>query len=330
LLAVKRQQRLAKACQLAVPQLADLSCSSPSSHAGEHHGQRAQQNHAELFNVTGAAEAGTDKVVAAAAPGSSGSSNSAGSSAWADTLDFAQQFGCNSEQLPSLMASVPRSKTEKAATKQAMAAVKAKIEPAACDLAQPNSSKGQEKRSNNPCKPPTAACRAAAAANCLQDSDGGTKARQETSTRCRVGAPGSPASTTAAAATAAATPLLQEVTKLHLLAFSREASSPQQQWAGAAVDLEAPVLTPDTAAAQFAKAAAAATTDAVPVEGANSVGGDAEHAGRPTVPAVLLKVTVRGFSCKLQTAACFSACSNDHHESAAACRTSVMLRSVVQ
>jgi hypothetical protein len=306
LLAAQRQQTLAKACQLAVPQLADLPIPSSSAQAdaSHQHDVSAEELQPALPSAADAAtDAGRLALAAAAAPGSTYSSSSAGSSAWADTLEFAQQYGCYCEPLPQLMASMPRSKTEKAATKQAIAVVKAKIEPAACDLAHPGSCK---KPRSNPCKPPAAAVDASDAERGLQGSTGGAAQGHKGSSSLAVGLPCSPASRTAASTAAGATaaaPLLQEVTKLHLLAFSCEAENPQHVWAGAAVDLEAPVLLLDAASVEFAGAAAAtAVAGTAEEDDVSSAGCEAVPPGQPTLPTILTKVRLRDFSCKVQRA----------------------------
>jgi hypothetical protein len=175
---------------------------------------------------------------------------------------------------------MPRSRTEKASTKQAMAVVKAKIEPSACDLAD-TSSEGS--RAN---KPPAAAAGALAAVGGLQGSSRGTAAASKPSANLAVGSPSCPAGPTAAAAA----PLLQEVTKLHMLAFSNDTYSLQHHWSASSVELEAPVLPADSAAAEFA-GAADVPTDTAAVEGAVSAGVEAVRPGQPTIPAILSKVT---------------------------------------
>jgi hypothetical protein len=292
LLAVKRQQVLAKACKLALPQLAGCLDTSLQTDA---QGQLTATSTA----AHQASEAGTLPLTAAAdVPGSTGSSNSAGNCAWADTLEFAQQYGCTCDSLPTIMANMPRSKTEKVATKQAMAVIKAKIEPSACDLAE-TSSKGS--RVN---KPSSAAAGALPAVVGLQDSSRGTGGASKPSASLAVGSPCCPAGpTAAAAAAAAAAPLLQEVTKLHLLAFSSETDSMQQHWSASAVELEAPVLPADTAAAEFA-GAADVVADTVAVGDVSACGSEASRLWQTTAPAILSKVTSGRVSCKPQTAQC--------------------------
>jgi hypothetical protein len=293
LLAVKRQQALAKACRLALPQLVDRVDTPLQLQVDAQKQFKDESNAAEQ-----ASEAGTLPLAAAAdAPGSTSSSNSAGSCAWADTLEFAQQYGCICDPLPTLMASVPRSKTEKAATKQAMAVVKAKIEPAACDLAQ-TSSKGSK-----PIKLPVAVGGVLSAVHGLQDSSRGTADAAKASAICTVSHPCFSTSTAAAAATAAAAPLLQEVTKLHLMAFSSEDDSLQHHWSASAVELETPVLLPDTAAAEFAGAASVAT-DTGADEEAPTPESAAVRPEQPTFPPILSKVRSRRCSCKLPSAQC--------------------------
>jgi hypothetical protein len=186
---------------------------------------------------------------------------------------------------------MPRSKTEKAATKQAMAVVKAKVEPSACDLADTSSKDGRAKQL------PAAADRALAAVVGLQGSSSAKAGASKPSPSLAVGSPSCPARPTAAAAA----PLLQEVTKLHLLALSSETDSFRHHWSAAAVELEAPVLAPDTAAAEFAGAAGVAT-DTAAVEDAFSADNEAARLRQPTVAAFLAKVTFGRVSCKLQTA----------------------------
>lgn len=248
----------------------------------------------QLKSPTDLLRAGTsdpaEGVVQPAAPtdAASGTSSTSSNAVWAHTLAFALELGCDPTQpISHILASMPRSKAEKQATKQAKAVVTGIVEPCMADLEQYSRRDSNSNISGPVCTAATHTTGAVSEASQSKSAAGLGSVGQQSIQPCNAVRP------------ALAAPSLADITKLHVAAFCgcssgsvTSSSTTSQHWCGSALELEEPLLAGDVEGALLFAGGAADEGVCGPVDEPDSCSTRAtKHYVKPLLPSCLCQVS---------------------------------------